>query len=226
MPRIPADEYLARAYALTTPTEARTLYNDWSSLYDTDLNGARYASPQRAVETILKHLPASQSQTAASNAASEQVLRILDAGCGTGLVGSHLATSSVLSDKFVLDGIDLSEGMLDIAREKNVYDSLRIANLNDPLPASDGFYDVVVCVGTLTEGHVGPGVLGEFVRVVKRGSGIVVVTVHEKVWESMGFRGEVERLESTGGVEVESVGEFGILEGEKAGGRMVVLRRT
>jgi predicted TPR repeat methyltransferase len=215
MPRTPPDEYLQRAYALSTTTEAQTLYNEWSTVYDTDLTSAGYASPRRAVETVISHLPASQPTP----------LRILDAGCGTGLVGSYLSTSP-LANKFTLDGLDLSEGMLSVARSKNIYSSLNVANLNDPVLKPDGSYDVVICVGTLTEGHVGPKVLGEFVRVAVAKTGLVVVTVHEKVWESGGFKGEVERLEGEGIVDVVAVDEFGILESEGRGGRMVVLRRV
>ncbi|KAL2843783.1 S-adenosyl-L-methionine-dependent methyltransferase [Aspergillus pseudodeflectus] len=215
MPRTPPDEYLQRAYALSTTTEARTLYNEWSTVYDTDLTSAGYASPRCAVETAIAHLPASQPTP----------LRILDAGCGTGLVGSYLSTSA-LANKFTLDGLDLSEGMLSVARSKNIYSSLDVANLNDAILKPDGSYDVVICVGTLTEGHVGPKVLGEFVRVAVAKTGLVVVTVHEKVWESGGFKGEVERLERERIVDVVAVDEFGILEGERKGGWMVVLRRV
>ncbi|KAL2836777.1 S-adenosyl-L-methionine-dependent methyltransferase [Aspergillus pseudoustus] len=228
MSRVPPDEYLARAYALSTTTEARTLYNEWSSLYDTDLNSAGYASPRRAVETVLKYLPTSCSQTTSTPRASEP-LKILDAGCGTGLVGTYISTST-LSNKseftLQLDGLDLSEGMLSVAREKNVYSSLTPTDLNDPIPKPSGTYDVVICVGTLTEGHVGPNVLGEFVRVAAAETGIVVVTVHDKVWVSMGFKAEVERLEKEGRLSVLATEEFGILDGESKGGRMVVLRRA
>ncbi|KAL2816308.1 S-adenosyl-L-methionine-dependent methyltransferase [Aspergillus granulosus] len=217
MSRVPPDEYLARAYALSNTTEARILYNEWSAVYDTDLNDAGYASPCRAVETAIKHLP--------SRPSSSEPLKILDAGCGTGLVGTYLSTST-LANQFVLDGLDLSSGMLSVARSKNIYTSLETADLNEPIPKPEGSYDVVTCVGTLTEGHVGPKVLEEFVRVVVPVTGIVVVTVHEKVWESGGFKGEVGRLEGEERVSVVSTEEFGILEGEKTGGRMVVLRRV
>ncbi|KAJ0417164.1 S-adenosyl-L-methionine-dependent methyltransferase [Aspergillus carlsbadensis] len=207
MPRIPPDEYLQRAYALSTTAEAQTLYNEWSTVYDTDLTSAGYASPRRAVEAVIPHLPASQLTP----------LKILDAGCGTGLVGYYLSTSP-LANKFTLDGLDLSEGMLSVARSKNIYSSLEVANLNDPIPKPEGTYDVVICVGTLTEGHVGPNVLGEFVRAATSKTGLVVVTVHEKVWECGGFKGEVERLKREGAVDVVAVDGSGFWRMRGKGG--------
>ncbi|MEM9095393.1 MAG: methyltransferase domain-containing protein [Pseudomonadota bacterium] len=45
--------------------------------------------------------------------------RVLDLGCGTGLLGEALADQAVH-----LTGVDLSEGMVEIAGEKEVYDAL------------------------------------------------------------------------------------------------------
>ena len=41
-------------------------------------------------------------------------------GCGTGLVGLYLAEKGFSK----IDGIDASPGMLDMARDKDVYDNL------------------------------------------------------------------------------------------------------
>lgn len=85
-------------------------------------------------------------------------------------------------------------------------------------------YDAVICVGTLTEGHVGPGVLGEFVRVVKKG-GIVDAAVLAKIWESNGFKDKVQELRSSRKVEVLNDGSVGLTKGKDSGGILVLLRK-
>lgn len=204
-------QYLDRAYALSGSAEAQSLYDEWAGFYDDD-NANGYASPRRCVETVVKHV----SHTT-------EMLKIFDAGCGTGLVGDCLAQSS-LADKFILDGVDISAGMLARAREKGVYRDLWTADLNEPVEKPDGAYDIVLCVGTLTKAHVGPKVLAEFARLTTQ-SGWIVATVHQEVWESGGYKGEIKRQQELGSVAVVSTDEFGILDWATTGGIMVVLRK-
>ncbi|RYP57433.1 hypothetical protein DL770_010678 [Monosporascus sp. CRB-9-2] len=207
------DQYLQRAYALAGSSEAQSLYDEWAGVYDIDNNAKGYASPQRCVETVINNISSTSSVK----------LKIFDAGCGTGLVGDCLAQSS-LAEKFVLDGVDLSAGMLAVARKKGVYRELETANLNERIEKPDGSYDVVVCVGTLTKGHVGPKVLIELARLTAK-SGLIVATVHNEVWESGGYKAEIEKLRDVGIVQIVSTEEFGILKEANTGGRMVVLNK-
>ncbi|KAJ5376252.1 hypothetical protein N7509_013138 [Penicillium cosmopolitanum] len=201
--------YLQRAYALAESSEAEILYDQWADVYDTD-NANGYASPRRCVEAVIKNLsPASDK------------LKVLDAGCGTGLVGDCLAETSL---QFVLDGVDLSAGMLAEARGKGVYRELERANLNEKIAKPDGSYDVVVCVGTLTKGHVGPEVLAELARVATK-SGLIVATVHNDIWETGGYKAKIEKLQNDEIVQIISAEEFGILEWKNTGGRMLVVRK-
>jgi ubiquinone/menaquinone biosynthesis C-methylase UbiE len=103
-----------------------------------------------------------------------------------------------------IDGIDLGTGMLDVTQRTGVYRSLETADLLKPLTSiQDQRYDVVICVGVLTQGHVRPGVLAEFQRVVKRG-GFIIATVKEDIWESGGYEKAIEGLERGGKVLVVS----------------------
>lgn len=69
---------------------------------------------------------------------------ILDAGCGTGLVG-ELLRPQVRH----LIGVDMSEPMLVQARKKNVYDSLHRGDLIEYLIGHPASCDVVVSAATL-----------------------------------------------------------------------------
>jgi predicted TPR repeat methyltransferase len=215
-----SNPFLERAYSLNSdPTAARTLYDEWATTYDGDLSAESYRSPTAAADALARHL-------SPANGTPPKKLKVLDAGCGTGLVGLAIHANGELRGRVgEIDGLDLSEGMLAVARKTGVYARLETADLTQRIAREDGEMDVVVCVGTLTKGHVGPGVLGEFVRVVNKGDGLVVATVLEDVWVSGGFEGEVERLRKDGGLEVVAVEDFGIVKAEKKGGKMLVLRR-
>lgn len=72
------------------------------------------------------------------------LLDILDLGCGTGLVGILLRSHAQC-----LDGVDLSEPMLNKAREKDIYDSLFCEDMIAFLLKQHKKYDVVVSAATL-----------------------------------------------------------------------------
>jgi predicted TPR repeat methyltransferase len=69
---------------------------------------------------------------------------VLDAGCGTGLLGEYLNSVSR-----ALTGVDLSRGMLGKAAETGHYDKLVKAELTGFLHGVDSEYDLVVCAETL-----------------------------------------------------------------------------
>lgn len=208
------EDYINKAHTLSDGDQeaSNALYNEWASSYDAHLATMDYLSPKAAVDAIVANIKEGSD------------LKILDAGCGTGLVGSALANNSAVSGRFKLDGIDISSGMLDEARKKGIYQSLDVGDLSQRLQFADGSYDVVACVGTLTMGHVGPEALEEFVRVAAKG-GLVVGTIYGKIWESHGYKGAAESLSDRGVAELVSADEFAIVEGGSRGGIMLVLRK-
>jgi len=200
----PEHPMLKRAYGLSGKDEAERLYDDWAGTYDTDTaDGFGYVAPEHAARRL--------AGLAAPDAA------VLDAGCGTGLVGAELAALGFTT----IDGIDLSQGMLDVARAKGAYRELRKADLTERLPFADGAYDATICVGTFTEGHVGPEALDELVRVTR---GHLVLTVLARIWEPLGYRAHVEGLAAAGTATLIEADEqpYHLVEGLNC--RRVVLR--
>lgn len=205
-------DYLSKAYSLSTPSEARDLYDEWADSYDQDLNELDYAFPANAANALIQAL--------GTNVDISE-LKILDAGCGTGLVGAILASEHGAKH---VDGVDISPGMLKVARKTAAYQDLNEVDLTKRIPRDDGSYGAVICVGTLTEGHVGPSVLDEFVRVL-RTSAVVAATVLSKIWETHGFKDKVQELQKAGKVEIISDSEVGLTKGKDTGGILVVLRK-
>jgi predicted TPR repeat methyltransferase len=71
-------------------------------------------------------------------------LRVLDAGCGTGLCGRLVRPYARH-----LTGVDLSAGMVAKARDRGAYDDLEVAELSAFLMACTDTYDLIVSADTL-----------------------------------------------------------------------------
>ncbi len=69
----------------------------------------------------------------------ERLGRLLDLGCGTGLAAEALGD---MADH--LTGVDLSEGMLDLAFEKDIYDDLFVGDAEGFLDAAEEVWDTIV----------------------------------------------------------------------------------
>ena len=193
--------------------KCQSLYDDWAQTYDQDLTDAShgYVGPAEAAKVI-----------AQNSRRSGQL--VLDAGCGTGLSG--IAVRSVVGSDTIIDGIDISSGVLEVAAKKGIYRKLEPADLSKPIAIPDGSYDVVNCVGTLTGGHVGPiPALKEFVRIAKSG-GLVVATVKESVWTSGGYEREVQRLESEGSVTVKSTDSVPYRQAQGVNAKLLLMAKS
>ena len=71
--------------------------------------------------------------------------RLLDLGCGTGLTGESLRD---MADD--LTGIDISENMVEIAHEKEVYETLYVAEVEDFLEDNDDEpFDIITATDVL-----------------------------------------------------------------------------
>lgn len=115
--------------------------------------------------------------------------------------------------------------MLEIARKTGAYRNLAPVDLTNPIPTADATYDVVSCVGTFTAGHVGPKAFHEFIRIVKP-KGLIVATVLSEIYESNGFKAQIEALGASGKVEVLGTEPMLYRTKHKAEARNVILRKA
>ncbi len=158
--------------------ELLDVYKKWALIYDQDNDDVLgTVSQPNSVQIFHKHL-------------SDKNQKIIDVGCGTGLVGLELSKLGYTS----FDGVDISKEMIDIAISRG-YRSLFLGNLNESLPLESNSYDAALCVGVFTHGHVGPSRLEELTRVIKP-EGLVCFTVNEDVYESYGFDKVIKELEA------------------------------
>jgi predicted TPR repeat methyltransferase len=140
------------------------IFDDFAPSFDNKLAGLAYRAPA-IVEAML----------ADSGIPAERRLTVLDAGCGTGLCGPLIAPYARH-----LVGVDLSGGMLALARDKGVYDELVKDELTAFLGAHPQTFDVIVSADTL----VYFGGLEDVVAAAAaalRPAGVLVFTVEENV---------------------------------------------
>jgi SAM-dependent methyltransferase len=152
---------LTDAFREKSPDEARDLYDDWAASYEKDNLVKGYRLPWMAAAFAARHL-------------TQGAGPILDAGCGTGLVGEAL---SVLGFG-PITGCDLSPEMMALARSRNAYAALDRQDLNLPMPYPDGHFAAFTCIGCYGPGHAPPESLRELVRVTQAG-GIGIFSMAE-----------------------------------------------
>jgi predicted TPR repeat methyltransferase len=139
-------------------------FDSFAATFDSKLASLSYRAPALVAETLKR-----------SRVTPSKSLDILDAGCGTGLCGPLIAPYARR-----LVGVDLSEGMLAEARNRNVYDELLRSELSAYLAGCSEMFDVIVSADTL----VYFGTLEEVVAAsasALRPGGRVIFTVEELV---------------------------------------------
>ena len=164
-------------HTLKSTDEVRDLYDDWSQndKYNQDMIDWEYSGPREVVSAFLPH-------------ASNKGIKILDAGCGSGLVGEELSKVGYS----IIHGADIAAKLMN-AIPAGIYHELHNIDLNKPINFTDDFFDAVLCVGTFTFGHVKAKALSEFTRIVKSG-GIIGFTINEGVFLDHGFKSELDHL--------------------------------
>ena len=164
-------------YKIKKPKELLKYYQDWTdnNKYNKDMVDWNYTAPQETVSVLKKY-------------ALNKNSKILDAGCGTGLVGIELKKYRYLK----IEEVDFSQSMLDLVPQ-NIYKKIEKIDLNKPLKFKNNIYDVVMCVGTFTYGHVKPHALDEIIRITKN-KGLICFTINEGIYEEYGFDKKIKEL--------------------------------
>ena len=164
-------------YKIKKPEELLKYYQDWTdnNKYNKDMVDWNYTAPQETVSVLRKY-------------ALNKNSKVLDAGCGTGLVGIELKKYGYSN----IEGIDFSQHMLDLV-PPGIYKKIKKIDLNKPLEFKNNIYDVVMCVGTFTYGHVKPHALDEIIRITKN-KGLICFTVNEGIYEEYGFDKKIKEL--------------------------------
>ena len=112
----------------------RKIFDGFAANFDKTLKNLNYRAPEFVADQVVKLY-----------SADENLLKIADLGCGTGLVGSLI---SPVSKHLV--GVDLSPNMLAQSKKLQIYDQLVEAELTAFLKdGPSGQFDLITCADTL-----------------------------------------------------------------------------
>ena len=164
-------------YQLKSKDKILDYYENWTKKeqYNKDMVIWNYEAPQNTASLLNKH-------------AIDKKINILDAGCGTGLVGKELKKYGYTN----LTGVDFSQSMLDLIPTE-IYHTIDLIDLNEPLKYEDNTFDTIMCVGTFTYGHVKARALNEFIRIIKN-KGLICFTINEGIYKEYEFDKKIKEL--------------------------------
>ena len=202
-------DWLKTVYSETSSSKLNKHYKNWANLYDTDMSSWGYAYPLQLNKILTNKLKL------------KKTIKILDAGCGTGYVAEVLNKLNYKN----ITGIDFSEEMLTIARSKKIYKKLMCQSLNETIELRSKQFELIICTGVLTSGHVGPSALHELVRILKP-QGFFICSIAESVYKKNGFEKEIKNLKNL--VSIKSISKaFVALPNNKnsAKSRMYILEK-
>lgn len=191
------EELLDGAYNLQTPQDNVTYYKDFAKTYDTTFAAEMGYNSPATVAKVFKSI------------AQPDDLPIADIGCGTGLTAQALNPS-----KAAIDGFDISDEMLNKARQKNIYRDLHNADLTQPLDPYSEQYGGLISSGTFTLGHLGPEDLARLLQILKP-NGLVCVTVNTAHFENQGFDIVLKRLRDSNEITQPEIHTVPIYNGKK-----------
>ena len=169
-------KWLNIVYKEKNSTRLKKHYREWADGYDSDLKDWGYAYPSKVKQILEKYITVKKGS------------KILDAGCGTGYVAEVL--KALRYNNIV--GIDYSKDMLRVARSKKIYKKLVCESLSKKTSLKGNQFDLVICTGVLTSGHVGPSSIKELIRLTKPG-GYLILSISEKIFSKLGFKRELEK---------------------------------
>lgn len=171
-----ATDRLEHVYSAEGAQAIKESYEGWASSYDAENIGNGFRLPTIGAAFVARHVRNDDGP-------------ILDAGCGTGLVGDALA---ILGYEDIV-GLDISPAMLKLAEVLEAYNRLYEQNLGQPIPEADDSFAAVTCFGSLGPGHAPSDCLDEFIRVTRPG-GHVIFNVRPDTYVEQGLQAKIDSL--------------------------------
>ena len=164
-------------YKLTSKDKVLKYYDDWTknAQFNQDMIDWKYTAPVNTVQLLDKYI-------------NDKNIKILDAGCGSGLAGIELKKRGFTS----IYGVDFSQSMLNLI-PNNIYQTVELIDLNEPLKYEDNDFGAIICVGTFTYGHVKAHALDEFIRVTNK-NGYICFTINEGIYTEYKFDKKINEL--------------------------------
>ena len=144
-------------------SKQQDVYSKFAKAYDDAIRIEKYSGPFRIAKKVSDLFPDSKS------------IKILDYGCGTGLVGDHLHAIGYQN----IDGLDPNLELLEESKRKGkMMNFYQMKSTDDHVAAFEAeSYDVITSAGTffLSASHPGFETVKTLTRMIKKGGYIILL---------------------------------------------------
>ena len=200
---------LAKVSGKNAKVDSKLLYDEWANDYDNDLiNEYGYIAPKLTADKF-KALVLKKN------------LKIIDVGCGTGLVGQALYENGYKN----IDGYDISPEMLKIAKQSKFYKELKQIDLNDKPTNLSETYDVLICVGSFGYGALEPIAIRHLIGLVKSG-GLLFIFMNAEPFKSQNYQNHISKLETQSLWSVNSIDDYNYMSKLDRPGKLIIATKN
>ena len=208
-PRKQPEGKLAQVTGNQVHIDPELYYDDWADSYDKEL---------------LEEYGYCAHEIGAKALAETQIpfdSPILDVGCGTGLAGVELSRFGYTK----IDGLDVSAGMLERARNQGTYRQLfqkriGVDNLSE-LPSYKG----ILCVGSFGLGHMEKEDIIRLIDLAAANASIVIF-MNAEPFHAQNYEATIEHLSLDGLWRVEAIEDHNYMSELERPGKLIVGRRV
>ena len=176
--------YLDNIYSVARGDEMRRYYDDWADSYDSDLEQNDYRTPARCAQALARFVP-------------DRAAPVLDFACGTGISGEAMAEAGFT----VIDGTDISDGMLHKARSKGVYRELWLCAADRPLDTGGRDYTAIVAVGAIGAGAAPVENIDAAIAGLPTG-GVFIVSLNDHTLQDPAYEARINAAAKDGRIEI------------------------
>ena len=160
-------------------------YDDWAINYDQTLKKWNYKAPKKAVKILEK--------------VERKFDNILDLACGTGMFAEEIKKKY---KKIIIDGCDISEQSLQIAKQKQLYRKLYKKSFEKKIKIASK-YDLISMIGSMTYCQK-PNILFSLVNTYLKKNGIFIFSHRIDLWEKQNFDALLEKFKKDFTIEYRS----------------------
>ena len=178
------ESFLDKVYEVRTTEESLELYRQWSETYDNEMEVNGYVTPRRCAQALAKVVDDFDPP-------------VLDFGCGTGRSGAHLAQAGFRT----IDGCDISEEMMEVAKGLEVYRRLITLQPDGPLPFETGDYQHITAVGVISFGAAPASTLDQLLALLPAG-GTLTFSFNAHTMQSPEYTARISEYVDTSAVEL------------------------
>ncbi len=191
-----------------TGGDKQAIFDKWAETYDYDLvNELGYVADVEACREF-------------ESIITDKNARVLDAGCGTGLVGLRLKHAGYHD----IHGRDYSHKMLEKAEETAAYQTLQQHDLTMPIETEQG-YDAAIAVGLFGFHDPSAKHLVNITCALRIG-GLALVTVNGKAWRDTNWESGLDYLnQNDSHTHVIDIRTIDYLTADGIDGRLLTLER-